>query len=196
MDQVFGAQMKHMANKTKINSLKHRVKKLMARVHATSGFKTISIEFKKSTRIVDCITHELFDTFSWNKVRTGPQASWKEYFHSMYELLVHEEASDHASDVIIAYSIVKFHDVLKVPERIKCNDPMYPVISSLSSLFAQLKAEQITLYKSIENIKENIAEIQLKNTEIQHTIIALKMEQKELEEDNSKYMHIMKWSAK
>jgi hypothetical protein len=31
--------------------------------------------------------------------------------------------------------------------------------------------------------------------EVQHILVVLKREQKELEEDNKKYVHIMRWSA-
>lgn len=195
MDQVFGVQLQHVSNKKKLNSLKHRIKKLTARVHGVSGFKTVKIDFKKIDKITGSLTHELFNVFSWNRVNTATQASWKEYFHMLYEVLVHDYNSDHASNVIVARAVVKYHDVLPVPDHIQPNDPMYPIISSVSHIFTELKAEQLSLYKSLQNVKERLVEAQTRNTEVQHIILALQREQKELEEDNAKYMHIMRWSA-
>lgn len=195
MDQVFGAQMKHTSNKKKINALKHRIKKLTTRVHAASGFNTVKLKFKNIVTITNSITHELFNAFSWNRVKTAHQASWKEYFHMLYELIVHDYREDDSSSVIVARAVVKYHSVLTVPEHIQHSDPMYPIISSISHLFAQLKAEQVAMYNSLKNIKEHLNEVQTRNTEVQHVIVALKREQKELEEENAKYMHIMRWSV-
>jgi len=187
--------MKYMSNKKKINSLKHRVKKLTSRVHGLSGFKTVKIDLKKSDKIIGSITHELFDVFSWNRVKTAIQASWKEYFHMLYELIVHNDTSYHSNNVIIARAVVKYHDVLEAPEHMHPNDPMYPVVSSVNHLFAELKAEQVSMSKSLKNLKEQLRDIHSQTTEVQHIIVAHKKEQKELEEDNAKYMHIMQWSA-
>ena len=194
-DQVFGAQLKHLSNKKKINSLKHRIKKLTNRVHGQSGFKTLNLDLKKNDTIVGSITHELFNVFSWNKVHTTLQASWKEYFHMLYELVVHDYDGDHASNVVIARAVVKYHDILLVPDHIDKGDPMYPMISSLSHLFSQLKAEQLSVYTLLQKTEEKLREVQIQNTEVQNIIISLKRQRKDLEDDNAKYMHIMRWSA-
>lgn len=194
MDQVFGVQMQYMSNKKKLNSLKHRIKKLTCRVHAVSGFKTVNLDVDKADKIITRMTHELFDVFTWNRVQTALQASWKEYFHMMYDLLVHNEG-DHAGDVVIARAVVKYHDILVAPEHIPHNDTMYPVVASLSHLFAELKASQVETRKSLKNVGDKLREVHAQNTEVQHIIIALKREQKELEDDNAKYRHIMRWSA-
>jgi hypothetical protein len=195
MDQVFGAQMTHAKNKKKINSLKHRIKKLTLRVHATSGFKLVKLDVKKVDKITDAITHELFNLFSWNRVKTSLHASWKEYFHMMYELLVHDYNSDHTNNIIVALAVVEYHDILVAPEHILYGDPMYPIISSISHLFTELKSEHATVFNSLKDINDTLRSVQAQNTELQHIIIALKKEKTELEEDNAKYMHIMRWSA-
>jgi len=195
MDQVFGAQMQYTANKKKINSLKHRIKKLTDRVHAVSGFKLVKPDFTRIDKISESLTHELFNLFSWNRVTTTIQASWKEYFHMLYEILVHDYNGDHASNVMVARSVIKYHNVLTVPDHIPHEDPMYPVISSISHLFTELKAEHVSMYESLKNVKQHIKDVQTQTTEVQHIIVVLKREQKELEKDNSKYMHIMRWSA-
>ena len=195
MDQVFGAQMTHTANKKKINSLKHRIKKLISRIHATSGFKFVKLDVKKVDKITDAITHELFNLFSWNRVRTALHASWKEYFHMMYELIVHDYNSDHANNIIVALAVVEYHNILVPPEHILYGDPMYPIISSVSHLFTELKTEHTKVFNSLKDINDTIRDVQAQNTEIQHIIIALQKEQNELEDDNAKYMHIMRWSA-
>jgi hypothetical protein len=195
MDQVFGAQLAHASNRKKMNSLGHRIKKLTSRVHSASGFKLVKIDFTKVDKLTKLLTHELFDVFSWNRVRTPLQASWKEYFHGLYEILVQDFDGDHACNVIVARSLVQYHDVLKVPEHVPHADPMYPVIASLSHLFAELKAEHVSMHASLKTMDETLRRSQAQNTEVQHVLVALKKEYAELSDDNAKYMHIMRWSA-
>jgi len=195
MDQVFGAEMIKIENKRKINGLKRRTRKLTSRVHAMSGLKNVELDTQKTNMIASTLTHELFNLMSWNRVTTVQQASWKEYFHMLYDLLVSDYDNDHTGNVLLARSVKKFHNVLEVPEALSCKDVMFSVVASINDLFRKLKNEQVDIHKKLKNIKDIIRDIQKRTTEIQHVIIVLKKELKELEDDNKKYHTIIKWSV-
>ena len=196
MDQVFGAEMIRIENKRKINSLKTRIRKLTSRAHGMSGFKLVNLDMKKADKIVGTLTFELFNMMSWNKVTTAEQASWKEYFHVLYDLIVSDYSNDHTGNVILARTVVKYHDVLKEPEQLSPRDNMFSMVSSIYDLFRRLKAEQVEVCRKMKDIKELVRDAQKQSTEIQHVIVALKRELKELENDNKKYQKIITWSVK
>jgi len=196
MDQVFGAEMNRMENQRNINGLKAKIKKVKSKAHAMSGLKLVDINLVKTNKISDIIAHELFTLFNWNKVHTNQQASWKEYFHMLYELLVSDYDNDHTGNIILAKSIVKYHNVLVVPEQVHYSDPMYPMISSINDSFNKLKEEQVVIYNTLKNIKDVIRDIQERTTNIQYNLIGLQRELRMLECDNKKYFEIIKWSVR
>jgi hypothetical protein len=195
MDQVFGAEMKRMENKIRINSLKNKIKKTIKRIHALSGLKCVRIDFSAVNSVQERIGLELFEYFSWNRVFTQQQASWKEYFHSFYDLIVVDYEKDHLGNVLLARTVVQYHNILAEPKLIEYKDCMYPIIASIKSLFETLKFEQKLISKGLENIEEVIRDTQKTTTSMQYETLALKRELRELEEDNKKYLKIAQWSV-
>ena len=196
MDQIFDVEMNRLTNQRIINCLKAKIKKLKHKVHAMSSLKLIDINFVKTDKISLVISHELFTIFNWNKVMNEEQASWKEYFHMLYELLVSDYDNDHTGNVILARSIIKYHNVLTVPEKMNCNDPMYSIISSIDDSFRELKVEQVVIYDSLKHLKTVIKDIQQRTTLIQCEIVKLQMEMRACEADNEKYFQMIKWSVR
>jgi len=196
MDQIFDVEMNRLTNQRTINGLKYKIKKLKHKVHALCGMKMIDINFVKTDQITTVISHELFTVFNWNKVTNEEQASWKEYFHMLYELLVRNDDNDHTESIILARSFIKYHNVLTIPEKINCNDPMYSIISSINDSFRELKSEQVFIYNSLKHIKTVIKEVQQRTTCIQHEIVKLQREMRAREDDNEKYLQLIKWSVR
>jgi uncharacterized protein YaaN involved in tellurite resistance len=54
----------------------------------------------------------------------------------------------------------------------------------------------VEVCRKMKDIKELVRDAQKQSTEIQHVIVALKRELKELENDNKKYQKIITWSVK
>ena len=188
--------MNRMATQRQINGLKSKITKLKHKVHTMSNLQMIDINLNKTRDISNRIAHELFTVFNWTKVHNKQQASWKEYFHMLYDLIISDYDNDHSGNIILARSIVKYHDVLVAPDMIHCNDPKYPIISSIHEMFQKLKDEQVVIYKSLKNIKVVIRDVQERVTSIQYEIITCQQELKMAESDNKKYFQLIQWSVR
>jgi len=195
MDQVFGAQLKREETKKTINGLKTRIKKSKNKIHSVCGLKYVDLDLDNVYKMHELISNELFEQFTWNRVVTKQQASWKEYFHLLYDLIVVDYTADHAGNIMIARSVIKYHDTLVEPDRLSPSDNLYPIVSSLRSLFGILKNEQVKMYNRLKNIKTVIREVQEKTTRIQHEMLGLIRELEEAKADNEKYLRILRWSA-
>ena len=195
MDQVFGAEMKRLETRRSINKLKTKIKRLKKKVHSVSGIEMIDIDLDNVYKIHDMISRELFDHFTWERVTTNIQASWKEYFHLLYDLIVVDYTSDHAGNVLLARAVTRYHDVFVEPEKVEPVDKLYSVISSLRSLFDILKNEQVKVCTGLKGMKHTLREFQSKMTSIQHIILSLENELAMEEEDEQKYLKIVKWST-
>jgi hypothetical protein len=187
MDQVFGAELKRQENRRTINKLKSKIRKLKNSLH--DGPVPFDIgNLRKLQRLIHA---ELFDQFTWSRVTTNLQASWKSYFHLLYDLVV-----DVPRNAILARTLVKYHDTLVEPEKVPYNDILYPIISSVQTLFNILKNEHHILYTSLKNIKGTVRSIQQQYEKEQHELLALVRTLKELERDNEKYLIILQWSVR
>ena len=192
MDQLYDVKKYYMANKQEINRLRNRIKKAKNKIHSISGLKTVELDFDST--ITNELSHELFDVFNWNIIRTKQHATWKEYFHSLYDLLVGDYDNDHPSNVILAREIVRYHDTLVVPDDLDYNDKMYPQVSNINDLFNKLKREQIIISNNLKKIKHVLIEVQGLSTDIQSRIIDYQTELRKLEYENKLYNDILKWA--
>ena len=196
IDQVYDVYKYYTENKRQINVLRTRIKKAKNKVHSTSGLKIVELDLDNMDTVIHELTHELFDVFNWNMVKTKKQAIWKEYFHSLYDLLVGDYDNDHPSNVILAREIVRYHDVLNVPDELDYNNKMYPHIANINDLFNKLKYEQVVVSNNLKNVKHVLRDIQSSSTDIQCRIIEYQTEMRKLEHENSMYSQILKWSSK
>jgi hypothetical protein len=194
MDQLYDVKKYYTINKQEINRLKNRIKKAKNKIHSISGLKTVDIDFDAIDSITIELSHELFDIFNWNIVRTKQHATWKEYFHSLYDLLVGDYDNDHPSNVILAREIVRYHDTLVVPNELDYNDKMYPHVSNINDLFNKLKREQIIISNNLKKVKHVLIEVQGLSTDIQCRIIDYQTEMRKLEYENKLYNDILTWS--
>jgi hypothetical protein len=193
MDQVFDAQMKKMDNKKTINKLRTKIRKLKYKVFASTNFKSVRIDKSHTDSLEVQISDELFDIFTWGRVRTQSQAAWKEYFHTVYDTLIHDVHDNHTTNILMSKAVVEYHDTFAPPEPIDYRDPLYSLITSIDILFKKLKLEQIVIYNSISqnalrDSYNSLNALQCEITETKRTLDAL-------EDDNRKYSRILKWSV-
>ena len=193
LDQVFDVKKYYKSNKRQINTLRSRIKKLKKKVHSMSNLRSIELDFDTLDTVVSEFTHELFDVFNWNTIKTKNQITWKEYFHDSYDLLVSDYDNDHPSNIILAREIVRYHDVLNEPS-IDYTDKMYPRIAGLNNLLNKLKYEQVVISNSLKNIKPILRNIQEVSTDIQYKIVEFQTEKRKLEDENNMYFQILEWS--
>ena len=159
-----------------------------------SGLKSINLDVYKIDKIVKQLTIELFEDCSWNKVRTKNHDDWKVYFHYLYDLIVADYDSDHASNLIVARELVNYHSVIKEPVDTDYNDKLYPVISSINNLFSRLKTEQRKTADKLSTMKEKLRSVHEQSTLIQYDIIEWQSLVRKLERENDVYHEICRWS--
>ena len=196
MDQVFDADMRKNENQRVINKFKKNIKKAKRRVINMSSMKNIDLELGDSNKIINQLTIELFDDFSWNKVKNKNQVNWKEYFHNLYDLIVCDFDSDHPSNLIVAREIINYHNILKQPNEMDFNDKFYPIIGNINYLFNKLKDEQRKVASKLSNMKDCIRDTMRETTSIQYEIIEWQSAVRKLERENDVYYEILRWSTR
>jgi hypothetical protein len=196
MDQVFGAEMLRMENQRVINKFKKNIKKAKKQILKMSSMKNINLELGDSNKIINQLTIELFDDFSWNKVKNKNQVNWKEYFHNLYDLIVCDFDSDHPSNLIVAREIINYHNILKQPNEMDFNDKFYPIIGNINYLFNKLKDEQRKVADRLRNMKDCIRDTMRETTHIQYEIIEWQSAVRKLERENDVYYEILRWSTR
>ena len=196
LDQVFGAQLKFEENRKTIGTLRTKIRKMKDKAHYTASTRNIKIDSSRKNFLDTKIAQELFDLFNWNRVRTHLHVEWKEYFHMMYDLLVYDiDDYDHTTEVLMARAVIEYHDFLERPDNVPYSDPMYSIISSIDSLFRDLKREQAIVASTIGDIKEVLRTMKRKSIDIQFELVEMQKRVRELESDNKKYIQILRWSA-
>jgi cell shape-determining protein MreC len=196
MDQVFGAQLKFEENRKTIGTLRNKIRKMKDKAHFASSLRNIRVETERIDSITSKMTEELFELFNWNRIRTSLHVEWKEYFHMLYEILVYDEGDyDYSIKVIMARAVVEYHDYMEPPERVPYNDPMFAIISSIDSLFRDLKREQAIVAERLSDLKDVLRAMKRKSTDIQCELVEMQKHVRELERDNKKYAQILRWSA-
>jgi len=193
-DQIYDAERNKATNRRFINALNNKIKKAKKKVHGMSGLKGIKLDTSKTNPIVRQLTNELFEDFSWNKIRNKHQVDWKEYFHNLYDLIIADFDSDHASNLIVAREIINYHNVLQEPDELIFSDRLYPVISNIKSLFNRLKTEQRKTADKLSSMKSIVYNTHQVSTEIQYDIIEWQSAIRKLERENDLYNEIIDWS--
>ena len=194
MDQIFGAEMKRLENQERIDALFKESNEIRDRIHDNTSLKRVEINMNSMRKLVKKITYELFDVFKWSRITTEEQASWKEYFHMLYDVLVLEIEYDHTGTVLLLKAVTEYHDILEVPVHVQYNDHLYPIIACIHQMFTDLKREQVEMSRSIGNVGDILRDTQKKATEAQHILLGLRRQINELKSDNKKYMKLVKWS--
>jgi hypothetical protein len=161
-----------------------------------SGLKGIKLDIGTTDSIVRQLTIELFEDFSWNKIRNKHQVDWKEYFHNLYDLIIADYDSDHASNLIVAREIINYHNVIQEPDELVFSDRLYPIISNIKSLFNRLKTEQRKTADKLSSMKSIVYNTHKVSTEIQYDIIEWQSAIRKLERENDLYNEIINWSTR
>ena len=168
-DALFSVH-KHMTScKKKIYILRNKIQKNKELATKYVNFKSIPVvDYVELDKIIGELSTELFDNFTWVKVKTTSQAAWKQYFHSVYDLLV-PESSDHIGNNIISNEILNYHDV--IPKPVKPIAPHDTNLHVINRLMNQLKQEQINIARLIGDLHFHIISCHNNISNIQMDIV-------------------------
>ena len=164
-DQIFSVKLAKKSHLEKMRKLRLDIGTMKSKAYKNANFRGVApVNYYMIDKTVQEISEQLFDIFTWDTVRTTGQTQWKEYFHSMYELLVIDR-SDHIGNLIAIKAIIGYHDVLEPPScEPGVNDT---VIHNLKRLFATLKMEQVNAAKAVGDLTFQIREGVRHSIEIQ-----------------------------
>jgi hypothetical protein len=139
-DQIYSVKMTRKSHTDRVRKLRADIMTKKSLAHKNANFRTMqSVNYYLIDKITADISTQLFDNFIWECIETPIQVAWKEYFHSLYELLV-VDRTDHVGNIIMTLEILKYHEVLDEP---LCEpNPKDVVIFTLKRLFEDLKREQ------------------------------------------------------
>lgn len=97
-------------------------------------------------RIIDEISRELFEEFSYSEmITTDCEVEWKEYFHHVYDAVVPEDRQPYNN---LVWTILP-----KPPHDLDDTYRCWPVIKSIRGKFSILEAEAIKASTSLDVLK-------------------------------------------
>jgi len=178
--------------------LKHENLKLILQLEETK--KNIrsckpTVNITRYNMIVDYISNDLFDMFRRSMIKTELQAEWKEYFHSLYDLIVVDiERFDDLYLSIIFTEMYSYWNLLPVPKKLDQNDKLYPLVSSIWGLFCNLRDEHFRLVNN--RLSRKIVDHFEKNIDTSKECCRISNQIQDNEKMLDIYREILQWSIK
>jgi len=142
-----------------ISKLIKLIQKYRLDLRKFSDFGSIKLpDMYKYDIIVDEISTLLFDTMTYDTIKTHHQIEWKEYFHGLYDLVVIPYHNDKTHYIQMIQETFKYFDILNIPSPILPSDPLYVNIETCRILFNRLKEEhkKMKVSKLIKKLKNHV----------------------------------------
>ena len=164
-DQLFSVKLTKKSHLEKMRKIRLDIGTTKSKAYKHANFRGVApVNYYMIDKLTQEISEQLFDIFTWDTIRTTVQTQWKEYFHSLYELLIIDR-SDHIGNLIAIKAIIGYHDILEPPScEPGTNDT---VIHNLKRLFTTLKTEQMNAAKAVGDLTFQIREGVRHSIEIQ-----------------------------
>ena len=128
-------------------------------------------------------------------IETELHAEWKEYFHSMYDMIVIDtERFDPLYLKIVMKEMYSYWKVLPQPRKLKQNDKLYPLVTSIWGLFCNLNDEHFRLVD--DRLENKIVNHFVKNVDNSKECCRMNNQIRENEKVLDIYREILQWSKK
>jgi len=150
-------------------------------------------KMNKYNKFIIKLSDELFDEFDLEKVCTDLHCEWKEYFHSLYELVVLELVDfDLVTANIMIKEVYKYWTLFEVPDKLEPFDRMYSLVESIYQKFRELKE----IHKELidENIESRLLKQHLKVIKFRKETIQIGKKIRDNEKVIDIYTEIINWS--
>jgi hypothetical protein len=126
----------------KIYRLNQRMTAMRSDVSRMNDFSTIRAEFSLVyERVLNEVSDFLFDVLTYDRITNHKQMAWKEYFHGLYELVVCPEIKDRSHSIQMFHESIKYFNVIKKPDALPSDDPLFTDIRTCRDLFRRLQIE-------------------------------------------------------
>jgi hypothetical protein len=188
-DQFFSVNVKKTEHLQRMHHLRAQLAQKKSKAYKIGNFRSIApVQFYMIDKVAFEIADDLFDVFTWDTVKTPAQTQWKEYFHSLYELLVLDR-NDHIGNLIMIKALVGYHDVLEEPS---CEpDVNDTVIHNLRRLFRTFKREQVLVSQNIGDLHFHMKESVRIAMEVQLDMNAIHRELRQLYDEVRTFNEIL-----
>ena len=188
-DVIYSIMVTKGYNLKQIQKLRFDIGRAKASARQIANFKKIpSVDYYSVDKVTTQLSVELFDIFTWNRVQTPTQAVWKEYFHSVYDLLV-PESSDHIGNLVMAVEIIKYHDV--IPKPVEPIDVRDTNLHTIKRLINELKQEQVNIARLVGDLPFHIVSCNRQISDIQVDIVKKQRMVELLQDDMTKLVFIL-----
>jgi hypothetical protein len=115
------------------------VRRDLTRMH---DFSSIPTNFSwRYEKVLDDVSDFLFDVLTYDRISNHRQMAWKEYFHGLYELVVSPDNTDRTHSMQMVQETIKYFNVLKKPNALPEDDPLFTDIRTCRDLFRRLQIE-------------------------------------------------------
>lgn len=179
------------SNRSIIRNLKRKHRKYLRHANEYISFKNIHIDFLLLDEIHKKIEFELFHEFNWDTIKTKNDVLWKEYLHSLFELVIfdHEKLS-HASKLLFAKGMPERYNIIPPPKFESSQR-----VRAIQKLFDDLKHEHNRIAKNcLIDLDIRMCESTRMSMQIQCDALDIEKEIEESERENTFYSKLIDWS--
>ncbi len=175
-----------------IDVLNTRIRNCNKNLIDLHDFKTIKIpNTSRYNQIIDELSDILFDEITYSLLTTNLHVEWKEYFHSLYDLVVFAHHHDRTHYIQMINETYKYYGALEKPAALSPGDPLYVEFKSCEVLFEKLKQEHAKLLvpRLFKKIKRHFEILKKKRFHYMN----LQLEMKKLIQKRMTFLRILNW---
>jgi hypothetical protein len=180
------------ANKSKMRNLKRKHRKYLRHANDYISFKNIHIDFLILDEIHKKLEFELFHEFNWDIIKTKDDVVWKEYFHSLFELVIFDhEVLSHTSKLLIAKDIPSRYNIIPTPTTFERSQK----VREIQKLFDVLKCEHTSISRNcLADLEIRMCDSTRMSTKIECDALDIEKDIEDIERENKFYSSLIEWS--
>jgi len=179
--------LKHQTNKLILE--KEKVGRKIETVHQPN------VQSERYGNIISKISNRLFDDFHSSMIKNKIQGEWKEYYHSLYDIVVIdlEDIYDTMLESQVIREIFRYWELLPQPKPLDHTDKLYPLVTGIFDLFRELHLEHRQMIERYD-IVSSIVKKHRENVENRKECVRLQNEIDKNENMLQVYNEILTWS--
>lgn len=189
---IFDIERENRELDSKIHILNTRIRNYSRNLNDLHDFKTIKVpNTSRYNEIIDEVSDLLFDEITYSLITTNLHVEWKEYFHSLYDLVVFSHHHDRTHYIQMINETYKYYGALEKPAALSPMDPLYVMFKSCEDLFEKLKQEhsRLVVPRLFRKIKRHVEILKKKRINYMN----LQLEMRNLIKQRITFLNIITW---
>jgi len=191
---IFDIERENQEVNSKIHTLNTRIRNCNKNLNEFNDFKSIKVpNTSRYNQIIDELSELLFDEITYSRIVTCLHVEWKEYFHSLYDLVVIAHHHDRTHYIQMINETYKYYGALEKPAALSPRDSLYVDFKSCEDLLEKLKQEHARLIipKLFKKIKRHFEILKKKRINYMN----LQLEMKSLVKQRIIFLNILNWAS-